>query len=209
MKITDSQPPVSDSNSRTDDADSSKKAKDDGASPFSQLLSKKKGTNAGDDSPSKGAQSRQPEFDPVAAGLIPGQLPKAESPIKTAQVESKQPVTLPVELQQLVREITVGVNAAGRQEVRIEMNSNVLKGLHIQVERKDGAIAIQFQTTSAQVTDLLQRNVAALSQAFSDKGMNEPVIRVNGSGESGQAGDFKNQPQFGGSGQRGNQRGGR
>jgi Flagellar hook-length control protein FliK len=209
MKITDSQPPLSDPNSRADDADSSKKTKDEGASPFSQLLSKKKGANNGDEFPGKGAQLRESAFDPVAAGLIPGQMPKTDSPIHTAQVESKHPIALPVELQQLVREITVGVDAAGRQEVHIEMNSNVLKGLHIQVERKDGAIAILFQTTSGQVTDLLQRNVAALSQAFSDKGMNEPVIRVNGSGESDQSGDFKDQSQFGGRGQRGNPRGGR
>jgi flagellar hook-length control protein FliK len=209
MKITDSQPPVSDANPPADDADSAKKSKDDKASPFSQLLSKKKGNNNGDESPSKGAPSRESVFDPASAGLIPGQMPKTELPIKTAQVESKQPVTLPVELQQLVREITVGVNAAGRQEVHIEMNSNVLKGLHIQVERKDGAIAIQFQSTSDQVTNILQRNVAALSQAFTDKGMNEPVIRVNGPSEAGESGEFKGQSQFGGRGQRGGQRGGR
>jgi hypothetical protein len=88
-------------------------------------------------------------------------------------VQSKSPVQVPPELQGLVREISSLVNVKGNQQVNIELNSNVLKGLHIQIERqKDGAIAIQFQSSSEAVTQLLSRNVDALSQGLIDRGVN-------------------------------------
>jgi flagellar hook-length control protein FliK len=108
-----------------------------------------------------------------------------------------------------VREISVVVNPSGNQQVHIEMNSQVLKGLHIQIERNQGTIAIQFQSNSAQVTDLLQKNVAVLSQALSDKGMSQPTIRVSGPAESNSAGDYKSQSQPSGRGQGGRRGGGR
>ena len=96
-------------------------------------------------------------------------------------VQSKSPVQLPPELQGLVREISSLVNVKGNQQVNIELNSNVLKGLHIQIERqKDGAIAIQFQSSSEAVSNLLSKNMDALSQGLIDRGVNVGDIRVSG-----------------------------
>jgi flagellar hook-length control protein FliK len=96
-------------------------------------------------------------------------------------VQSKSPVQLPPELQGLVREISSLVNVKGNQQVNIELNSNVLKGLHIQIERqKDGAIAIQFQSSSEAVSQLLSKNMDALSQGLVDRGVNVGDIRVSG-----------------------------
>src|SRR5579883_2748722 len=122
-------------------------------SAFSQLRAKKK------DESGKFANAglARPELVREAAGTIAG-------------VESKRAVALPADLQQLVREITVRLNKEGLQQVQIEMNSNVLKGLHIQIERQAGNLAIQFQTDSLQVSSLITRNLESLSQSLSNLG---------------------------------------
>src|SRR5262245_47515782 len=99
MRISDSPPPASNSNPKTDDTSLQKQPKEDAASPFSQLLSKKRGTSS--ESENGKGTSGQGTFDPLAAGLIQGQFPKQEAPVQAAQVEARAPVSLPVELQQL------------------------------------------------------------------------------------------------------------
>jgi len=98
---------------------------------------------------------------------------------------------VPIALQELVREISVATNAAGNQQVHIEMNSNVLKGLHVVVERKDGAVAIQFQSSSDEVARLLSRNADALSQGLADRGVSVADIHVTGPRESARVADNK------------------
>ena len=104
--------------------------------------------------------------------------------IQTGQGESKRMVAVPPEVQQLVREISVVVNAAGKQQVHIELNSNVMQGLHIRIERQEGAITIQFQSSSDDVSRLLLKNADALSQGLADRGVNLADIRVIGPRDS-------------------------
>jgi flagellar hook-length control protein FliK len=183
MKITDPQQPVSDPNLEEDDLDVSEIAESDDASAFSQVLSKKR-EGKEEDADTKGGKRADKPFDPAAAGLMHAATAVPDQPIQAGQVESKRMVAVPPEVQQLVREISVVVNTAGKQQVHIELNSNVMQGLHIRIERQEGAITIQFQSSSADVSRLLLRNADALSQGLVDRGLNVADIRVTGPQDS-------------------------
>jgi flagellar hook-length control protein FliK len=209
MKISDSQPPVSDADLETDRADSSQSDEKDEPSSFSRLLVKKQVSNQGGAMQAKDGKQSATEFEAIVATFM--QIPKSfDSSMQTAQVESKHAVSLPPELQQVVREISLVVNAAGNHEVHIELNSNVLKGLHIRIGRQEGAVAIQFQSASEQVMNLLSRNLDALSQALVDRGVNVADIRIADSREYSRSKNQKNSSsKFGSREQRGRRGGGR
>jgi flagellar hook-length control protein FliK len=207
MKISDPQPPTSDPEVNNDDVESSQKPDDDAPSPFSQLLAKKKGSDQ-ETAQLKRGKSTESETNPM--GSVFAQGGKLLDPsIQAAPVESKHIVGVPVELQHLVREISVVVNAAGNQQVNIEMNSNVLKGLHVHIERREGTVAIQFQSASDEVAGLLSKNLDALSQGLADRGVSVADIHVEGPKEYSRAREYKGQANSGGRGQSGRQGGGR
>ena len=184
MKVTDPQQPVSDPNLKSDDDPQvSKKTESDEPSAFSQVLAKKR-EGKEEDTETKGGKGTEKPLDPAAAGLMQAAPTLPDQPIQAGQVESKRMVALPPEMQHLVREISVVVNTAGKQQVHIELNSNVMQGLHIRIERKEGVIEIQFQSSSDDVSRLLLRNADALSQSLADRGLNVADIRVTGPRDS-------------------------
>ena len=199
MKVTDPQPPASDPNVNADDFDSSQDTDNDDASAFAQVLAKKR--EAEQDSAQSKSKHAEGALDPAAAGLAQPQVAFEQS-LQAAPVESKRAVGVPIALQELVREISVATDAAGKQQVHIELNSNVLKGLHIVVERQDGAVAIQFQSASDEVARLLSRNSDALAQGLTDRGVSVADIHITGPGESARVRDDKARSNFGGSWQR-------
>ncbi len=212
MKIDDT-PPASDPQLDTEDVQSpeplpSTQSSDEGEpSSFSKLLAKKRGGEQ-DSSQIRRGKSADSDINTVAGAMFGSTGKGFEPAISAGQVGGKQIVALPVELQQLVREISVVVNAAGNQQVNIEMNSNVLKGLHVHIERKEGVVAIQFDSTSDQVANLLTKNVESLSQGLADRGVGVAEIQVNGPRESSRARDFKGQSNSGGRQQQGGRQGG-
>jgi flagellar hook-length control protein FliK len=206
MKISDPQPPPSDANTNNDDVESSQSTENNDSS-FSQMLAKKRGENQ-ESTRTKGGKGGDSELEPSVAGFM--QMPKTLDPsMQTGPVEGKHVVAMPPQLQQVVHEISVAVNAAGNQQVHIELNSNVMKGLHIRIERQDGAMAIQFQSTSDQVASLLSKNMDALSQGLADRGVNVADIRVQGPRESARVQGDKSRSNPGGRWQGGRQGGGR
>ena len=213
MKIGDPKPPASDPQVSGNDLDSSQNSdnKDSDGSPFSRVLAKKRDPNqqAAGTALSQGGKRPSGDLDPASLGLMQGPQAQFGQLLQPTAVESKRAVAVPVELQQLVHEITVGVNAAGNQQVSIELNSNVLKGLHIRIERQQGAVSIQFQSTSDQVTSLLSNNVGALAEGLADRGVSVSNIRITGASESARSQDFKGRSLPSGRAQSGQQRGGR
>jgi len=205
MKVTDPQQPASDPNVNADDVDSCPDVDNDEPSAFAQVLEKKREMEE-DSARSRSSKHPEDAFDPARAGLVQPQAAFEPSP-QAAPVESKRTVGVPIALQELVREISVATNTAGNQQVHIELNSNVLKGLHIVVERKDGAVAIQFQSASDEVARLLSRNADALSQGLADRGVSVANIQVTGPRPSTRAQDDKGRPSLGGSWPRGGQGG--
>ena len=211
MRIDDSQPSSSDAAVKSGDRDKSStdQSKD---SPFSRVLAKKR-EGKPDDAESK--TGKQKDTDPsLILGLPAGPQALLEQSMQPTEVQSKAPVQLPPELQGLVREISSLVNVKGNQQVNIELNPNVLKGLHIQIERQnDGAIAIQFQSSSEAVSRLLTNNMDALSQGLIDRGVNVGDIRVSGRDSTGGAQsstqNSKNRPNFGGANYPAGRQGGR
>jgi flagellar hook-length control protein FliK len=201
MKIGDSSPNTSQVSDKG--ADSRPSPDDSGKSSFSKVLSNKRnpqeeGTQAQTGKPFAG------DLDPSMLGMMQMQ---AQTPfdqtLRPTSVEAPHSVEVPAELQSLIKEISVVVNSPDSQQVHIELNSNVLKGLQIDIHRQDGAVAIQFHSTSDQVTNLLSTNIDALSQGLEDRGVNVSNIRIAGSRESGRTQDFKSGGQSRGGGQGG------
>ncbi len=203
MKVTDPQPPASDGSDlavNDDDLDSSDQSDQEEPSAFSQVLARKRQANQ-EGSQAKGKRADS-NADPTA-GASAAVQPTFEQAMQAAPVESKHVVAVPPEIEQLVDEISVVVGPEGKQEVHIEMNSNVLDGLQIVIDRQDAGIRVQFQSASEQVTALVSNNIAALAQGLEDRGVAVAGIRVVGPQESARNQRFGYR-----SGSGGNQRGG-
>lgn len=164
-------------------------------SAFSQLLAKKKAQEA--QPASARAQKKEEAQNFANAGFGRPELVR-ETVAPASGIEGTHAVALPPDLQQLVREISVAMDKAGNQHVQIEMNSNVLKGLQIRIERQAGSLAIQFQTDSLQVSNLISRNLDNLSQSLSNLGEGNVNIRVTGSKGAPRGTDSKDRGSQGG-----------
>jgi flagellar hook-length control protein FliK len=208
MRISDSQSAAGDANVSQRAPDSSQNKNKDDSSAFSKVLSKKQDSKQ-DAATAKNGKPSDGDVESAAGALL--SMPKTfDSTIETSQMEGTRVVAVPPELQQLVREISVAVNTAGTQQVHIELNSNVLKGLHIRIDRQDGVMSVQFQSTSDQIAKLLSRNVDALSQGLADRGVSVAEIRVTGPQESSRTRDFKgSNSNLGGGRSQGGRQGGR
>jgi hypothetical protein len=179
MRIDDTPPPAATTDSSDSDTES-KKSEDqkDGASPFSRVLAKnKEGRQEG--SSTKGMLAGRKEDTASFAGLqAPAEFSTRLPPEAVAATHT---VEIPVQLQQLVHEISV---VAGKQQVHIEMNSSVLKGLQVNIEKQNGVVAIQFLTTSPAITTLLSNNLSLLSKGLEDRGISVSGIRIDSAGAS-------------------------
>jgi flagellar hook-length control protein FliK len=191
MRITGADP-ANDPNANVD-SNSPRKSDNDATTSFAKVLSKKQ--QAQDDAQFAGGKPGK--GDPAMATLTgePGPL---ETPADAPSIEEKHLVPIPPQLQELVREISVVVNAPGQQQVHIELNSNVLKGLHISIQRQDGAVAIQFQSSSDDVATLLAKNSNALADALVERGVTLKDIRIAGPETTDNRQHYKNP--FGGRG---------
>jgi Flagellar hook-length control protein FliK len=172
MKISNESPPAADSDMNSHDADTPNNEQQNEPSPFSRVLAKKQALE--DEQGGQGNSRRVGEPDGTITGIMPNPS-LFDRPFVASKTDSKHIVALPVELQSLVREISV---VSGGHEVHIEMNSNALRGLHIRIEKQDGAVAIQFQSSSEDTARLLSRNLDSLSQSLADRGVSVADIRV-------------------------------
>ena len=186
MRISDQPAAVPSSDSSSEDVGSSEKKRQDEASSFSRTLAKKRDLNR--ESPQ--AKTKNEENPGAVADRKEGQS-RLDGPISSEGAVGASPVAVPPELQQLVREISLVANAAGNQQVHIELNSNVLKGLHINIERQNGVIKIQFVSASAEVGRLLSSNLSSLTQGLADRGLEVGDIRVNTTQKSASASQQK------------------
>jgi flagellar hook-length control protein FliK len=174
MRIGDQEPSGEIPATNSEDAKSDKTRKDEPSS-FSRTLAKKRDAHP----PNTAAKLGRAD---TAGGIVPEDQTKVQNRFDSslsAERVGSTAVEVPPELQQLVREISLVVNAPGNQQVHIELNSNVLKGLNIRIDRQNGAIAIQFQSASADISRLLSTNLNSLAQALVDRGVNVSDIRVN------------------------------
>jgi flagellar hook-length control protein FliK len=201
MKISDSRP----TNPEVKESNADSQKSDDSKASFSKVLSNKRNPQEGG-TQSESGKPFAGDLDPAMLSMLQTQ-PVFDPVIRPTAVEAPRAVEVPAELQQLVKEISVVVNEPNNQQVHIELNSNVLKGLHIDIHRQDGAVAIQFRSASEQISNLITTNIDALSQGLEDRGVNVSNIRVSGSRESSASQDFKGRQSRGGG--QGRQGGGR
>lgn len=168
-------------------ASTSQNAVPEGSSAFAKVLAKKQSQDtSGFDS----GKNSKGDLDPTLANL-PTTPDLSDHAIDVAATEDKHIVSLPPDLAQLVREISVVVKAPGQQQVHIELNSTALKGLQIRIDRQEGAIAIQFQSSSDEVARLLSKNVDALTQGLADRGVNLADIHIAGPQQTDRGQNYK------------------
>jgi flagellar hook-length control protein FliK len=177
MKIVNSEAPIDDPNLNSEDVAATDQTDDD-SSTFAQLLAKKR-TAAGEDHGAKSRTAQQPA-DRVDAGRGAAQqnegTPRQPGTVKGA--EATRNVEIPRELQALVHEISVSLGGAKHRQVNIELNSSVLKGLHIQIEQQGTGVNIQFISASDSVGAMLTRNMSALAQGLADRGVEVKELQV-------------------------------
>jgi hypothetical protein len=158
------------------DATASQESDKDKASPFAKLLSRKQQPDQDADRLGVGKGPKS-ELDASMSSLLENETRALT--VGAPSTEDKHVVTLPPQLQELVREISLGVNASGQEQVQIDLNSNVLKGLQIRIEKHEGGVAIQFQSSSEEVASLLSKSADTLSRALVDRGLTVLDIRVS------------------------------
>jgi flagellar hook-length control protein FliK len=183
MKINDTQTPATDpgldSPADVDSSSDDDQQQPDEPSAFSRVLAKKQEARQETATQNPGKRG-EGEMDPAQVNATSTQTPFGQV-AQAKEVESTRAVEVPSQLQSLVREISV---VSGKDQVHIELNSNVLRGLHIQIEKQDGAVAIQFQSASPEVTRLLSSNLDSLSQGLVDRGVSVSDIRITDPRES-------------------------
>jgi Flagellar hook-length control protein FliK len=178
-----------DPNANVDANSTSQTSTQDGSSTFAKVLAKKQ---AQDNSPFDSSKNSKGDLDPTLATPLATPGP-SDRGIDTPAVEDKHIVSLPPDLEQLVHEISVVVNAPGQQQVHVELNSTVLKGLQIRIDRQQGGVAIQFQSSSDEVARLLSKNVDALTQGLADRGVNLADVHIAGPQQTDRGQTSKNQ----------------
>jgi hypothetical protein len=193
MRIDDTPPPTATTTDSNDSDTDTKKSDDptDGPSLFSRVLAKKQ--DGGQERPSMKSTlgGGQEGAAPIAALQAPVEFSTLVQP---EAITGKHTVEIPVQLQQLVHEISV---VAGKQQVHIEMNSAVLKGLQVHIENQNGSVAIQFLTNSPAITTLIANNLSSLSKGLEDRGVNISDLRINNA-DSSAGSSFGNASQSGG-----------
>ena len=191
MRGIDPQSPANQpNNTRSNEADSQERTEDDRGPAFSQVLAKKRQGGDEFDPP----KSLKGEF-PATMGLMQPASP-FDRPLEVTAAEMSHLVEIPPQLENLVREIAVVVDKAGNQEVHIELNSNVLKGLAIRIERHDGGVGIHFQSASEDVSRLLSSNIDALTQGLANRGVEVSAIQVTSPSASARGGDESKSRQY-------------
>jgi hypothetical protein len=84
---------------------------------------------------------------------------------------------LPLQMQNLVREIQAHVDPSGGAEVRIQFESNVFDGLRVDIKKgEEGQIAITFLTQNESTSQFLSKHISTLSGALASRGV--PVASI-------------------------------
>jgi flagellar hook-length control protein FliK len=98
-------------------------------------------------------------------------------------VDSSSAASPSSQIEKLVAEMVQKIHsfqgADGTRHLDIQFNSKTLEGLHVRIERRDGALNIQFSTKSDAVASLLSHNVGDLRAALELHGMKVSNIALS------------------------------
>lgn len=109
-----------------------------------------------------------PGYQPVQfTADLPVQAPEAPRPLHDARI-----------IRSLVQEIHLVAHPGGRTEMEIQLNSKTLEGLQIRIGHEDGKLNIVFSTKSDDVSQLLNRNMANLTQSLAARGLQVANLQV-------------------------------
>jgi len=167
---------------------SSKSAQPSSRQSFSKILDTRRGKGKSADGSESARKTSLKEksladasVDFAPAGL---DLSVGQTRATTSKVTDTLSVNLKEGIRALAREINFGVNAAGKEQIEIQLNSKTFDGLRIQIVRDQGLINIQFQARTQELSQLLTENVGALTNSLADHGIKVGQIRVNESASS-------------------------
>jgi flagellar hook-length control protein FliK len=112
---------------------------------------------------------------------VPQQAPpldQVSSPVDASPRTSSTP-----DLEKLVGEIVQEIHsfqsANGSRHVDIQFDSKTLQGLHVHIEQRNDALAVQFSTRSDAVAALLTQHSQELDQALESRGIKVSEVAVS------------------------------
>lgn len=120
----------------------------------------------------------------------------------TQATEAVEGVRVPRELAAVVDEIHLATNDLGDQTMTVNLNAKTMEGLSFQLKKDaaTGVIGVEFLSKSPEVTKLLEQNLANVTQALAQKGLNVGEVRiqpvVTGQQKSGFNFTGSNKPRF-------------
>jgi len=116
--------------------------------------------------------SEPPPVPQPLAGPWPSSPPQVQ---ETEGPRGAQPARV---IDSLVQEIVAGVNAAGAEEVQIQLQSSTLEGLRIHISKEEGNLSVQFFSRSEEVSGLLSRNLESLASGLAARGLAVGALQV-------------------------------
>jgi len=83
-------------------------------------------------------------------------------------------------LDKLVQEVRVGVNAAGKTEMQIDLKEGVLQGMQLKVTSENGKVSCTFVGGDAHAKNLVESSEQRLSRALDKVGLQLESLKVVG-----------------------------
>jgi flagellar hook-length control protein FliK len=121
---------------------------------------------------------------PAVAAIQPvpqGQAPTLDQVSRPVDASSR--TSPPPDLEKLVGEIVQEIHslqsADGSRHVDIQFDSKTLQGLHVHIEQRNDALAVQFSTRSDAVATLLTQHSQELDQALESRGLKVSEVAVS------------------------------
>lgn len=115
--------------------------------------------------------------DPLAAFHVPMQMDKM--PMQVNAVEKAAPATMTEQIDQIVQDVRLGINAMGLAEFQFDLKSDTLDGLKLKISTKDGQVHASFIAENVHVKDALDQTTQELVKALQARGLEVANINVS------------------------------
>jgi hypothetical protein len=144
-----------------------------------QEIANSKGEAGKNDRFSKILEERRKESMPQFS-LLGGEGP--ELPVSTGHSEHISGLPLSTDVERLALEIVDRISshqADGSRSVEIQFNSQILKGLLVDVRSLQGSVVVSFISPAQRLSDLVQKNLGTLRSALESKRVRVSRILVS------------------------------
>src|SRR5262249_21600237 len=131
----------------------------------------------------------------------PAPLPAFQVPMQvdriafTAPVEKTAPVIHTEMIDQIVKDVRLGINSMGAAEFQFDLKSDVLEGLKLKISTKDGRVSASFIAENVHVKDAIDQSAQDLIKALAARGLEVADLHVSIGADSGGGSDRQDRGQ--------------